>query len=253
LEDNGVEVIPELVETSVVLDRYKVAGTPDMFVRIRGRRMALIADLKTGADVSYSWGSFSAQLAGYARGDNVYRQGATPDDDERAPMPEVDQHQGLVVWLPAGEARCELHLVDLDQGWEGFMLGHAVHEWRYRKGLARPFAQSDDVVMARWEDEHERQADNAYRARRQWLQQRIDVLGLHADTRATLAQRWPATLPTLKSYDRHEPAQLDAIAHLLDEVETLHSVPFTTPDPTTPTPPQRHKFPNQPTNKETTP
>jgi hypothetical protein len=68
---------------------------------------------------------------------------------------------------------------------------------------------------------------------RDWLQRRIDVIGLHADTRTDLGQNWPAGLPTLNGSQEHTPDQLAAIEQLLDGVETRHSIPFGDSKPTT--------------------
>lgn len=134
---NGIFIDIHMIETTVVLDSYKVGGSFDRLVRVRGHDKLMVADLKTGADISYSDSSFAVQIAGYAHGEAIYQQGATPADDVRLPMPDVDQHEGLVIWLPAGEGRCELFTVDLDTGWEGFELSMAVRAWRKRKPMAK--------------------------------------------------------------------------------------------------------------------
>lgn len=137
LVEAGVTIVAGMVETTVVLDGLAepCGGSFDRLVMLAGRPLPMIADLKTGAELSYSWPSFAVQLAGYSRATAVYRQGKAPDGslDERLPMPEVDQEVGLVIWLPAGEARCELHLVDLTTGWAGFELSLDVRAWRRRK------------------------------------------------------------------------------------------------------------------------
>lgn len=134
LERHGIETVPEYVERTVVLPDIKVAGSFDRLVRSRKQRNALwVLDLKTGRDMSYSWPSISIQLSIYARAKWLY------DWDKQAcsDMPDVDQHRGLVLWLPYGQDKAELHVVDLDAGWEAAQMALAVRAWRTRKNLAR--------------------------------------------------------------------------------------------------------------------
>jgi hypothetical protein len=250
LIEYGVAIVPGMVERTVVLDEHRVAGTFDRLVRIRGRELPMVADLKTGADLSYSWRSIAVQLAIYAHADSLYEQGADPNGsaDVRSPMPEVDQHEALVMWLPAGEARCELIVVDLDAGWEGFELSMQVRKWRQRKGLSWPLSQwvpaPEPVAPPRPkltlldplpvetiraiesaplpDVSHDHVAEV-----RAWLQERIDVCGGWADeTRADLGRSWPEGMPTLRASTTHTSEQLAQIEAVVDGVEARHSVPF---------------------------
>jgi hypothetical protein len=133
-------VFPEFVERVVVLDDYQAAGTSDnLALEVPGFGL-VVGDLKTGADLRYSWQSIAVQLAAYANADAMYTQGDAADGggDRREPMPPVSKEVGLVIHLPAGEARCELHLVDLVAGWEAFQMSMDIRRWRSRKDLARP-------------------------------------------------------------------------------------------------------------------
>ena len=138
---DGITFHRGYIETMVVLDGHRVAGTSDMGRTTVPRVGDLIADLKTGADLRYSWQSIAMQLAIYAHGDNVYMQGELADGsrDVRLPMPKVSQDVGLVIHLPAGEARCELHLIDIAAGWEAFERAMWVRSWRSRKDLTKPY------------------------------------------------------------------------------------------------------------------
>lgn len=135
----GITFDRDLIEAVVVLDEYRVAGTADMLAaRIPGRAKPVCTDLKTGAELKYSWQSIAVQLAQYVHGDAVYRQGPAPDGsaDERLPMPELDQEVGLVIHLPAGQAECAFYFVDLVAGWEAFLHSAWARDWRSRKDLA---------------------------------------------------------------------------------------------------------------------
>lgn len=138
----GVTIMPEWIETPVVLDEYRVAGVFDRLVMVSDFPRPMIADLKCGADLSYSWTQIAVQLGGYANASAVYRQGTADDgsDDVREPMPEVDPDNGLIMWLNAGSGRLELFLVDLQAGWEAFQHSMWARGWRNAQ-VARPLAE----------------------------------------------------------------------------------------------------------------
>ena len=139
LDSAGIRVLPEYVERIVVLDEHRAAGTSDnLAIEVPGHGL-LVGDLKTGTDLRYSWQAIAVQLAAYANADAMYTQGsaANGSSDRREPMPAVSKEVGLVIHLPAGEARCELHLIDLVAGWEAFQMSMDIRRWRSRKNLAR--------------------------------------------------------------------------------------------------------------------
>jgi hypothetical protein len=132
---NGITLVPGAIELTVALDTYQVAGTFDRLVRVPGRELPLVADLKTGANLDYSWQSFAVQLAIYSRAEAIYEQGPAQDGslDQRHPMPAVDQEFGLVLWLNAGSANLEVYEVDLNAGWEAFTHSMWTRGWRNKK------------------------------------------------------------------------------------------------------------------------
>lgn len=131
----GITLVPNAIELCVVLDTYKVAGTFDRLVRVPGRELPLISDLKTGSSLDYSMQSFAVQLAIYSRGEAIYEQGLPKDGigDVRHPMPAVDQDYGLILWLPAGTAELNIYEVDLQAGWEAFEHSMWTRGWRSQK------------------------------------------------------------------------------------------------------------------------
>lgn len=114
-----------------VHDELKVGGTWDRIVEYDGKRF--IADLKTGSTIDYSINKIAMQLAVYSRS-QVYDVAT----GQRTPL-DVYPNAGIVIHLPAGQASCQLHWVDLKAGWEGVALATQVRGWRRRKGLAQPF------------------------------------------------------------------------------------------------------------------
>lgn len=135
----GIVVDRTLIERIVVLDKHKIAGTADRLAVTLADGRRVVADLKTGADLTYSWNSIAVQLAIYANGDAMYSQGEDPDglDDRREPMPtNLSREVGLVIHLPAGKATCQLYFVDLIAGFEALELSLKVKAWRARRNLA---------------------------------------------------------------------------------------------------------------------
>ncbi|MFF0860923.1 hypothetical protein ACFYUV_04120 [Nonomuraea sp. NPDC003560] len=153
------------IERFAVLDELKVAGTHDRTVRYQGREY--IADIKTGS-IEYGALKIAMQLAVYAHS-SLY----DPSTCERAQL-QVDQERAIVIHLPAGQGRCELHWVDIAAGWEAVQVAAQVRAWRSRKGLFAPFDLPDPVeeiafaatveelasiwqrahALGRWTDDH---------------------------------------------------------------------------------------------------
>ena len=118
------------IEQFCVLDKYKIAGTPDRVVEYNGE--LYISDLKTGS-ISYP-NKIAMQLAVYAHGLPYDPATAT-----RGSWGGVNQEKGIIVHLPAGSGKCELHFVDIKQGWKGIELAMKVRTFRdTKKSLVTP-------------------------------------------------------------------------------------------------------------------
>ncbi len=269
LAEAGITFDPDYIETTVVLDEHRVAGTVDRLkMWVPSFELPLVGDLKTGADLGYSWQSIATQIAIYSRGEACYRQGAAEDgsQDERLPMPEVDQENGLIIWLPAGTGTCELFLVDLTAGWESFSHSMWTREWRNRcvampldsgdrwhrppgdDDLLNDLTESLAALQAEPEIDVDHQPGPIARtpARviaeaeqrlsftmqlRAWLQHRIREIGAHPQARNDLALSWPADTPALLTSEDHSPEDLAAIELVLNAVERRHKLPFPQPGP----------------------
>jgi hypothetical protein len=265
-DEAGITIIPDYIETMVVLDEYQVAGIFDRLACVPGYKLPLIADLKTGGDLAYSWQPIAVQLAAYSRANAIYQQGPAKNgsQDRRLEMPAVDQHHGLIFWLNAGTGVMELHLVDLDRGWEAF--GHSMwtRGWRSTEPH-EPYTPGDLTSLlaksikcercgaglvedqgASWPHcpvcdwcpdcgvSHEPHADarvlppqdETDASLREWLQDRIDKIGAHPKARADLGARWPAGLPTVNGSLSHTEEQFAEIERLLDLVEGRWGMKF---------------------------
>lgn len=125
------------IECFTTLDDLRVAGTPDRLVEVNGR--TYIADLKTGR-VDLGALAIAMQLAVYSR--SVFYDHVTR---EREPLPDVDQDRAIVMHLPSGSGRCELHWVDIATGWEHVLLAREVRKARNLKQqhVFQPFGVFD--------------------------------------------------------------------------------------------------------------
>lgn len=159
LDQEGLEVVPELIERIVLWRRFGIAGTFDRIVRVTreivlrvpdgskdGYRLVtlnegdlVVLDLKTGRALEYGWLEIAVQLTCYARADlqfdKVAKQWLDGPD-----LLGVRKDVALVVHLPTGKGVAELHAVDLDAGHELAELCARVRNARKVKGLAQMIA-----------------------------------------------------------------------------------------------------------------
>jgi hypothetical protein len=133
-----------MIEQVIVCKQFKVAGTFDRIVTGPRWEMPVIADLKTGRDLSYSWKEIAIQLAVYAHADAIWDYKAK----EFLPMPEVDQKVALVMHLPVDGTGCDLYEVDIEAGWQAAELAHKVRRWRKYKGLQTLIHSVDSGIEA---------------------------------------------------------------------------------------------------------
>lgn len=133
-------------ELFVVEDELQVAGTLDLLLgrprKLRGGKV--IGDLKTGENaIRYGQLEIAVQLAIYTHG-KVY----DPATGRRTPT-GADLVDGYVFWLPVGQGVCEVHRVDLVQGWEAAKQAIGVKEVRKAKNLFTKVGEVDLVDVQR--------------------------------------------------------------------------------------------------------
>jgi hypothetical protein len=232
MTEAGVQVLPEYIEQTCVLDDWQVAGTFDRIAIVQG--VPMIADLKTGTTLDYSWLQIAVQLAIYAHADALYHQGSARNgsQDKRLPMPAVDQARALVMHLPAGEGRLDLYLVDIARGWEAFEHSMWTRGWRASAdGIAAPLVPADQLTQQLELSLHQvlhpepapPQPAPDPEFLRDLLQQRVDVIGADPVARQDLVAYWPPGLPSVR---QAQPADFQAISAVLDGVEKRCSIPF---------------------------
>jgi len=128
--ESATSVLEKLhIEQFCVLDKYKIAGTPDRLVRYNGE--LFIADIKTGR-IDHP-NNIAIQLAIYAHGLPYDIATAT-----RGTWGDVNQEKAIIIHLPAGTGVCKLHFIDIEEGWKGLQFAMKVRKWRDKKGLTTP-------------------------------------------------------------------------------------------------------------------
>lgn len=234
LADGGVIVDPAHVERIVTVPELELAGTFDRLVTLPdGRRV--VADLKTGKELSYSWGEIAIQLALYAHADTIYDVAT----GKHQPMPEVDRTQALVMHLPVGKATCTLWLVDIAAGWDMAQVCKTVRTWRKRKNLAAPYTavagtlqQAGEAKQVWLQDPNTSDGDlvEVVELNRQlpavvagddrvrWIVERLGNLRAADQPRKQfVARQWPTDCPTKPPWTN---PQIDVIDQILNQVET---------------------------------
>ena len=204
---HGVEIDSTRVEQVVIDTGRKVAGTCDRIATLAdGRRV--IADLKTGTDLSWGWMKILIQMAIYAHHTHTYDY-ATEKKGKRI---DVDLTEALVIHVPADGKGATLHLVDLEAGFDLYMLALETREWR--KSAKKHVKVYNPAVTPY----------KGAAAQRDWLADRVRAIAA-AGHLEHLALVWPADVPQPLPADITS-SQADALALVLDQVEAAHQMPF---------------------------
>lgn len=249
MTDHGITVVPGMIEVRAVNDVVRAAGTIDRIVHVPGLG-TVIGDLKCGQTLTYSARKYAIQLAIYAN--SVLYDPAT---GKRSPMPDgLRTDVGVIMFLPAGQRRCEIHEVDLRPAWEMAQLCAEIYAHRNtdarpllsrrnRPGLllpsdlpslASPSPLGGEAAPAptasTTTDVHPVQgAAPGKGARRDWVWGRLRALP--AEAKSDMAMLWPDGVPGFTGTHQHTDAELDALCAVLDKVEAKHVVPFGDSDP----------------------
>jgi hypothetical protein len=226
----------EWIEVLLINDEYEYAGTADRIVTTRDGKICIF-DLKTGTDLSYSFGSIAVQLAMYAHADWIYDW----KTGERTALPEgLDMKEGIICHLPAGEATCKFYTVDLEAGWEAAKMSFATRDWRKRKDLFKPYQFSDEKrrvvepVVNPIPQADDSVSPKELQIRQEWMKQRI--ANLTREAQAMLILCWPEGCPKLQETS---PEQLQQLVKVIETVEAQHDIPFFDADPTIKKPAKR--------------
>lgn len=118
-------------EKFIVNDDIEAAGTFDRLLVMPDGRF-VVGDIKTGSSApSYALAT-AVQVAVYARG-LLYKP-----DGTRTPLPGVDLTRGVLIHMPQDNPICELHELDLQEGWLAALVAYDVRRLRKQKHWASP-------------------------------------------------------------------------------------------------------------------
>jgi hypothetical protein len=221
IKSHGIKMHNEFIEVLLINDDLEYAGTADRIVTLMDGRL-VIFDLKTGTDLSYSFGNIAVQLAMYANADWMYNW----KTGERSPMPAIDKTVGIICHLPAGDATVAFHEVNLVAGWEAAKQSFTTREWRKRKDLFKPYKADQPTKVV--------ETPKSLTARAGWMKARIQALTGEAQKMLILS--WPQGVP---HFDQCTNDHFDALIRVIELVEAEHSIPFFEVDPTKPKPKKR--------------
>jgi hypothetical protein len=127
------------IETFMVLDDLRVAGTPDRIVSLPGKPKPMIFDIKTG-DVEWGQLKMSMQMAIYAHS-KIY----DPETNERTEI-DLDQETAIICALDQLTAEVVLLEIYIERGWEACHTARDVWAKRSWKSLTKPLRIGDNLV-----------------------------------------------------------------------------------------------------------
>lgn len=135
---HGLSVVE--IEEVVVNLKYNIAGR---FDRTLTNRFAFgmwtepgahfIGDVKTAANIGYSWMEVACQLAIYANADYIWN----PVTKTYRPMPKVDRSEAIVMHVPVQQGKTDLYRLDIATGWEYVELAAQLRAARSNRKLAQ--------------------------------------------------------------------------------------------------------------------
>jgi hypothetical protein len=149
LRAHGLATKPEYIERVILNTKLGVAGRLD---RIMWNTMPIgrwdepgtyfIGDVKTAANIGYSWLEVAIQLAIYANADYFWNI----ETKTYEPMPKLDLSEAIVMHVPVQQGYTDLYRVDIEMGWTYAKLAGLVREARADKRLASRLGQT---IMAK--------------------------------------------------------------------------------------------------------
>lgn len=144
LQTHNMYALREYIESVIICPDLGVAGRLDRIMTNTGpvgrweeSGARFIGDVKTAANIGYSWLEVSIQLAIYAHASLIW----DPVNEKFLPFPEVDQFEAVVMHMPVpseGNAGyTDLYRVDIAQGWQYALLAAEIRKARADKSLAQ--------------------------------------------------------------------------------------------------------------------
>jgi hypothetical protein len=241
LEEFGL--VSELFEYHVVNLKRGCAGTADRLYRttreivtpdgeIHPPGTLFVGDLKTGKSLDFSLPGYTVQMALYAEGE-LY----DVDKDEFLPTPPINRDWGILVHLPAGQEVCSLIWCDMGVGEWGAGLVADVKQWRRLWKNVEPYGAYEFTPPIGLSVEEAADALEGVDIVDTdelvvFIRLRIAAIKRNPDAAALMIRRWPEGVPTPKN-GLSDPAHIQLVLTLLDNVEAEHGLTWPIGDPRT--------------------
>lgn len=234
LQTHGYRVMPEYCEQICVNDTLKVAGTFDLVLQsLSYPSEMLIADIKTGSNVTYGALAFAVQLSIYANADALYVQGEKADgsQDQRHPMPNVHDHEAIIVHIEPGSGVCTLHHLNLDYGL--VELAVEVRKLRAQQKQLMIELPSTKEQALRNVNTSFPGTEEVDEERDLWIRRRI--ANISKTHKQQLARAWPLHIPPPKKAEHaYNYKQIEMLIEMCFALEADYLLTFPTGDPATP-------------------
>jgi hypothetical protein len=129
----NLTMLPELVERTIIVDRYHVAGTFDnVYLCPDGKYR--IGDKKTG-NLDYADTEFAIQLALYAHADAMFDYST----GRYVALPKIETDYAIIMHIDPDTGRCEAQRVDIERGWLWARTCAEVMDIRKTKHVITPY------------------------------------------------------------------------------------------------------------------
>lgn len=129
----SLTMVPELVERTIIVDRYHVAGTFDnVYLCPDGKYR--IGDKKTG-NLDYADTEFAIQLALYAHADAMFDYST----GRYVALPKIETDYAIIMHIDPDTGRCEAQRVDIERGWLWARTCAEVMDIRKTKHVITPY------------------------------------------------------------------------------------------------------------------
>lgn len=144
----GLKPIPELIERVVLNTKLGVAGRLDRILtntkpvgRWQEPGELFIGDVKTAANIGYSWLEVSIQLAIYANSDYFWNI----ETQTYEHVPQLDLEEAIVMHVPVQQGQATPYRVDIAKGWMYAQLAGEIRAARADRKLA---VRLGDTIMS---------------------------------------------------------------------------------------------------------
>lgn len=229
----GLRPLVDLVEIAVVNDTFKTAGSPDVFLEVIDpaplnslsinveQGDVIVGDPKTGKSAPTS-NQYAVQLYLYASSRRY-----DLETGARTPIhPRLRHDIGLLIHLPAGQARCELHAVDLIEAAMRAELARdvraAMKDITYINVLEQPAPPAPSQPS--------KTTNKVTIPPKTDLQARLELIIMAENGKRVLADLWidaaPGFPPKHLANHLHDAEAMTIVDKVLSKAEDLLSLPF---------------------------